>query len=152
MSFKDASENVSMPDPDYYDERFDAFNEGQEQLRQQTARVAEHVEQSLRERHLKAEEEHTRAREMISQQQQALAVTQQALMRSHDDMGRMGQMAKDELERMRGQKKQKPETDIVREGATALKKATPPTGFNPVPLPPPPKAKSSDIVPIPLAV
>eukprot|EP00971_Amphidinium_carterae_P037598 739157-Amphidinium_carterae.1 len=48
---------------------------------------------------------------------------------------------------MRGQKKQKPETDIVREGSTALKKATPPTGINPVPLPPPPKAKSSDSVP-----
>eukprot|EP00971_Amphidinium_carterae_P086645 1714766-Amphidinium_carterae.1 len=48
---------------------------------------------------------------------------------------------------MRGQKKQKPETDIVREGAIhQLKKATPPTGINPVPLPPPPKAKSSDIV------
>eukprot|EP00971_Amphidinium_carterae_P279090 5540211-Amphidinium_carterae.1 len=69
-------------------------------------------------------------------------------MRSHDDMGKMGQMAKDELERMRGQKKQKPETEIVGEGGTIIKKATPstPTGINPVPLPPPPKAKSSDIV------
>eukprot|EP00971_Amphidinium_carterae_P142577 2824516-Amphidinium_carterae.1 len=42
---------------------------------------------------------------------------------------------------MRGQRKQKPETEIVREGSTAIKKATPPTGINPVPLPPPPKAK-----------
>eukprot|EP00971_Amphidinium_carterae_P085336 1688196-Amphidinium_carterae.1 len=89
---------------------------------------------------------------MITQQQQALTVTQHALMRSHDDMGRMGQMAREELQRLRGQKKQKPETEIVREGATALKKATPPTGLNPVPLPPPPKAKSSDIVPVPLAL
>eukprot|EP00971_Amphidinium_carterae_P021492 423721-Amphidinium_carterae.1 len=72
-------------------------------------------------------------------------------MRSHDDMGQMGQMAKDELARMRGQKKQKPETEIIREGSTAIKKATPPTGINPVPVPPPPKAKSSDIVQIPLA-
>eukprot|EP00971_Amphidinium_carterae_P029365 577959-Amphidinium_carterae.1 len=83
---------------------------------------------------------------MITQQQQALTVTQQALMRSHDDVGRMGQMARDELEGMRGQKKQKPETEIVREGSTALKKATPPTSINPIPLPPPPKAKSSDVV------
>eukprot|EP00971_Amphidinium_carterae_P248695 4936658-Amphidinium_carterae.1 len=38
-----------MPDPDYYDDIFDAFNEGQAQLQQQTARVAQHVEQTLRE-------------------------------------------------------------------------------------------------------
>eukprot|EP00971_Amphidinium_carterae_P197889 3927307-Amphidinium_carterae.1 len=78
---------------------------------------------------------------MISQQQQALTVAQQALMRSHDDMGKMGQMAKDELERMRGQKKQKPETDIVREGSTAIKKATPPTGINPSSITPTSKSK-----------
>eukprot|EP00971_Amphidinium_carterae_P261639 5190519-Amphidinium_carterae.1 len=40
-------------------------------------------------------------------------------------MGRMGQAAREELQRMRGQKKQKPETDIVREGSTAIGGAAP---------------------------
>eukprot|EP00971_Amphidinium_carterae_P065809 1304032-Amphidinium_carterae.1 len=79
VSFKDASETVSMPDMSFdgwFEEGFGTVNEGQSQLQQQTARVSEHLQQTLEQQHLQRLGEQSMARDIITQQSQAFTVAQ----------------------------------------------------------------------------